>query len=546
MLLLLTSTVSVAQIEVQSDIVLMDYLRYRQLAGQDSSHFSFALRSSNHLLSGHQQANQFLKKNIAFRINSFGHQFSVNNKIALAANDGSMLPAVGLQQRATLNLSARLWKFHLQLAPEWHLTRNSPPQAFVPDPVDKNYFPRYYQFAVNNIDNYDRFGSSSINRILSGQSSLLFQTSHFAVGVSSENIWWGPGTRNSLVMSNNADPFKYYTLRTSKPIKTFLGHVESQLISGSLVNPDVEHPDNATMRNIWAGGIASKDSSNRSISGVMFSIEPKWTPGFYLGFSFASSNYIASKADIAFSNPFVNSDTAIRLGAVFMRYLMPKENAEIYIELGRADKHANFMNVLADSIPFGYVAGFRKLFKLSQERGHIQFGLELTRLQLPDPRLILTQGAPFGAPQTNSWYMNKKIRQGYTNNAQVMGAWIGPGSNSQTMHIGWIKGLRKMILSVERVQHNNDFYYFNFITPSLIANNQITNKFWADISTGFQCQWNFHGLLINGGIAFTKLFNYRWTKVDGGFSGPSSSDRNNTQFFFSLAYQLMGSKLNNK
>jgi hypothetical protein len=207
--------------------------------------------------------------------------------------------------------------------------------------------------------------------------------------------------------------------------------------------------------------------------------------------------------------------------------------------LGRSDRRATFFNVFQDSIPLGYTAGFRKLFPLVKWKGHIQFLAELTRLQLADPRMILTRGNPFGPPQTNSWYTNAKMQQGYTNNAQIMGAWIGPGSNSQFIKLGWINKKNQINFLFERVSHNNDFYQYNYATPTLFVKNQITNKYWADISTGFQCQWNYKSLLFNAGIAYTKLFNYRWTKVDGGFSGPSSSDRSNLQLQLSLHYSLL-------
>ena len=47
-------------------------------------------------------------------------------------------------------------------------------------------------------------------------------------------MWWGPGTRNSLIMSNNAPGFLHFTLNTKKPIETFIGSFEGQIISGKL------------------------------------------------------------------------------------------------------------------------------------------------------------------------------------------------------------------------------------------------------------------------------------------------------------------------
>ncbi|MFX8805488.1 capsule assembly Wzi family protein, partial [Acinetobacter baumannii] len=55
------------------------------------------------------------------------------------------------------------------------------------------------------------------------------------VGISSENLWWGPGIYNSLLMSNNAPGFWHLTFNSRKPLKTPIGDFEWQLIGGKLV-----------------------------------------------------------------------------------------------------------------------------------------------------------------------------------------------------------------------------------------------------------------------------------------------------------------------
>ncbi|MFX9097187.1 capsule assembly Wzi family protein, partial [Acinetobacter baumannii] len=47
-------------------------------------------------------------------------------------------------------------------------------------------------------------------------------------------MWWGPGSQNSLLMSNNAPGFLHLTLNTRYPIKTGIGNFEFQFISGKL------------------------------------------------------------------------------------------------------------------------------------------------------------------------------------------------------------------------------------------------------------------------------------------------------------------------
>src|SRR5690606_12669349 len=92
---------------------------------------------------------------------------------------------------------------------------------------------RYYDF-YNNIDLPVRFGRTAYTRAYLGQSSIRLNLKSFSVGISSENLWWGPGRRNSLIMSNTAPGFLHATLNTLKPIYTPVGSFEGQLIAGRL------------------------------------------------------------------------------------------------------------------------------------------------------------------------------------------------------------------------------------------------------------------------------------------------------------------------
>jgi hypothetical protein len=122
-----------------------------------------------------------------------------------------------------------------------------------------------------------------------------------------------------------------------------------------------------------------------------------------------------------------------------------------------------------------------------------------------------------------------------------MGAWIGPGSNSQTLQLGWLKGYKKLMITGERVQHNNDFYYYFFYKDDLDPTRQNTGKYWADVSATVQLQWDYKNILFSAGTSSTWLFNYKWTKLDGGFSGASKlSDRRNRQLYASIVWFFDG------
>ena len=526
---------------VQSDIALMDYQRLAQLKNEDSlPNQSFVIRSTNQLWNEKLNDTFSVKSKPKFQFVQAGYTMHSNNNLSIGYNDGSIMPSVGMQQRFTVGAHLQWKGFSLLLQPEFVTAVNADPVGFQSDPLDGNYWAKYYLNVVNKIDNFNRLGTEPITKIFAGQSSLRYNTKYISTGISTENIWWGPSIRNSLVMTNNAPGFIHLTVNSRKPIPTKWGNIEFQTIFGQLQNAATEAPDNAYMRTVWAGGIAPKLAINRGIFGYLFSWNPKWTPNLHIGFAGASYFYLGETQ----TEPTIlvvdaeNKTGAASLGSLFFRYTMPKENAEVYVEYGRANRLANPFNVFGDTIPTGFTAGFRKLFlkdNNKNNKGGILLSFEITQLQLPDARLIFNQANVFGAPKTNSWYSHAFVKQGYTNDGQVMGASIGPGSNSETLNISWVKGLKRIGINAERISHNNDFYLYNHFSGNIGTG--VAQKYWVDLNIGFQFQWDYKQFLFSGFYNYTSALNYRWVKLDGGFAGPSAlSDRKNNQISLSLTY----------
>jgi hypothetical protein len=460
-----------------------------------------------------------------------------NSSLPISANDGSLYPSVGMQQRFTVAVNVQWRGFSLQLQPEYVTAANKEPVGFQSDRADGNYWAKYFLYNVNKIDNFSRFGTEPISRFFLGQSSFKYHLKNISFGISNENLWWGPGIKNSLVLTNNAPGFLHASINSLKPIHTNWGNIEFQAVFGKLNNVETESPDNELMRTIWADGIAKKPQADRLMMGYVFSWNPKWTPNLNIGFT--GANYFYSGDEQAFPTNLVmeseNKNGSASLGALFFRYAMPKEHAEVYLEYGRANKLVNPFNIIGDTIPTGYTAGFRKLFKQDGKKGGILFGIEITQLQLPDARLIFNKDAIFGVPRTNSWYTHPFITQGYTHEGQVLGASIGPGSNSETVSLSWVKGLKRIGFTAERLAHNNDYYYYNYFSGNI--GQGTASKYWVDWNTSLIVQWDYQQFLFSGFFTHTSALNYRWVKLDGGFAGASElSDRSNTLVGLSLSY----------
>lgn len=424
-------------------------------------------------------------------------------------NDGPMIPAKGFQTYVTGGLFAKYGILSMQFKPEVVFAANP---AF--DTFNDNQFPviaaRYYDI-YNNIDLPVRFGSESYTRIYPGQSSIRLNYKKFSLGISTENLWWGPGVRNSLVMSNTAPGFPHLTLNTTTPVNTIIGSFEGQLIGGWLTNS--EFPPLIPNRFYFGTNLyVPKPDKSRYISGVIVTWQPKWVPGLFLGVNQTQQSYTDNvsgvKDYLPWFLPFKNAggpnepiSKRDRLSTAFMRWLWTKEHAEFYFEFGYYNSNpAVAQSFLATNVSRGYTFGLRRMVPFNKLRNeNILIGLEVTQLQ---------ENSIANLKNGIQWYVSKGIRQGYTNSGQMLGAGIGPGANMQSLSVSWVKGLNSLGFTLERYIHNNDFVYYAFYDA------QDYSRHWVDIGGGLTGQWAYKNILFNTKAWVINSLDYQWYVKD--------------------------------
>jgi hypothetical protein len=468
---------------------VQDIIRRNQLVGRISLNTSLLINhfsGINDALDSLYPTKKKTKKGIVFLPISVVSQD--NSKYPQGYNDGPMIPAKGSQQFIALGVKANWGNFSFQFRPEVVKTVNPSFETFSTEQYPK-IWESYYRW-LNKIDAPEQMGNGRYNKLFAGQSAIHYHYKNIAAGISTENIWWGPGRFNALVMSNNAPGFLHFNVKTTSPFETAIGRFESQLFLGNLRGSGVLPPDRYRY---YANGQAlykPKPTNARNVVGFIVSWQPKWTNGLSLGFTAVSYGYAGAAA------PY--NKKAI-IGSLFARYLMPAENAELYFEYGRNDKIPTPFNLAFETgYPRAYVAGFRKLFP-TRKKHFWEFAAEFTQLQLPTAELVNT---------TNSWYTSEKVPHGYTHQGQVIGAGIGPGSNSQIMDISYVNGMNKIGVKFERLVHNNDFYYYTW---------QGLNEFarrWVDLSTTVHANWQFKQFILSGQLGLIRSQNYQWRTLE--------------------------------
>jgi hypothetical protein len=417
-------------------------------------------------------------------------------------NDGAMIPAKGLQTLISVGVFAQYGPLTIQFRPEIISAENLNFDNF--NQKSSNYvFARYYNI-YNNIDLPARFGTSTYTKAYWGQSSVRLNSKSLSFGLSTENLWWGPGVRNSLLMSNTAPGFAHLTFNTLRPLQTPIGSFEGQLIAGRLTNsgyPPLE-PDHF---NLGTDLYIPKPNSWRYLAGIIITWQPKWVPGLFLGFDQTSQTYGRDLNSISDYLPLFTTvkqksaahDQNNQISALFMRWLWTQEHAEIYFEFGQYNNTEDFLQEsLVPNNARAYIFGIRKLLPFNTSKNeNILVGIEVTQLQENSTTNILSG---------KEWYVSQTIRQGYTYQGQELGAGIGPGGDLQTVEVSWVKGLKKLGLQVERYTHNNDLYYYTY------ASTRDFRRHWVDLSMAAIGEWNYKNLIFNAKMQAIKSINYQW------------------------------------
>ena len=539
-----------AQNSFFDDIHLMDYQRTKQLLNDSNGDInnSFLIRST----SSFQFIQSKLKGTSKDIVQSINLNFDQQNNslLPISFNDGNMYPARGWQERYSYGVNLKLLIFDINYQPEKITVQNLTQEYYPGNRDDGNFIFKYFGMVANNIDNFRQFGFDRIVETTLGQSRAGVKTKYLAAGISNENIWWGPGKRNSLVFTNNAAGFKHYYLKTVEPIKTYIGNFELAGVVGKLDTTKYTEIDQELL-NICRPCKVFKNLDEREIDGITINFQPKLIPNFYIGYAYSRQFYRHATNALGDTINFFSKDLPKQeIGSMFFRFAMPDDHAEFYGEVGMPDETPWPWKFFKSNVKTGYVFGATKLVPLNFLNSYLYFNVEFTQLQTMDPRKIFYQGLAYLGGRPDGWYQSTIIKQGYSNNGQLMGSSIGPGSNNQSISLSWNKGYNKIGLFIERVAYNNDFYAVAYITPYNGTYNYSTqkyvygyyNKYWVDLTQRIELQlMPIKNLLLSVSFSNTQALNYRWIRIEDGskYDEPSSlTDKFNQQFQMSIKYLL--------
>jgi len=393
-------------------------------------------------------------------------------------NDGSFIPASGLQTQLSFGLALKVGPVQLNIQPELIHAAN----------------PTY---TTNG--SYGYSSGKPYTKLFGGQSTLSVSASAFSVGVSTANKWWGPGTSSALIMSNNAPGFANVFIKTNRPAKTPIGNFEFELIGGRLETDSLLPYENFHLR-------ASPNLRNswRYVNAYILSYNPKWLKGIYVGLIRSLQRYgpDVTKGAGNFSSKYLpivtktfqkkndwGDDTlnTDQIASFFVRMVFPKSKSELYAEYGYNDYGESTRDYLmAPTHSAAHIVGFKKIVSLPKNK-YLNLGIEFTQLSQSPDAILRSAG---------NWYVHGQVAQGYTNYNQIMGAGAGFGANKQMVMGTLIDGVNRLGIFIEKTNRDPEY----------------RSIFWTDMAYGIAPQYTFNNLTLAAQFVFIASKNYMWEK----------------------------------
>lgn len=285
----------------------------------------------------------------------------------------------------------------------------------------------------NNVDLPQRFGNGSYSRFDWGQSTVRVDWFGVSAGFTTANQYWGPATVFPVILGNNAAGVPHVFLGTERPTNIWIGKLQAQVVYGMERQSDfspVTGPDTFTT--------VDQPGTRRFMSGLVVTFSPKPVPGLEIGAArYFHEAWSGSITSAQLRTPFegilkssIPAGLAIpgfddkdvlknQIASIFGRWVLPHSGLEMYAEYGHEDHNADTRDLKSEPDHSRIaMVGLRKVFVRSDSTFN---ALRMEYIDGSEPTLGRHRGE-------GGVYSHSLLRQGHTQDGQLLGADIGVGS----------------------------------------------------------------------------------------------------------------------
>lgn len=458
-----------------------------------------------------------LNRSVALKI--YGPEWfnSYNTAAPYGQNDGALWQGKGYNTSLTAGVRLEAYGFEVTVKPQVAFSQNLRFEI-----MPGVYGSEYSYFWAGNIDLVQRYGDSSFWTFDWGDTELRWSWNTFTIGFGFQSPWLGPAWLNPMLGSNNSGTYPKFDIGLRRTKVTlpwlgwYIGDIEGRIWCGKLSESD--YFDN--------------DSSNdyRQLTGFSIAYSPAFLPELTFSINKISIARWDEKS-IKYLNPFYDTNAVEDQKCSFaVDLLFPAVGFEFYGELGLDDYNSRgFANPFHTAI---YTIGAKKEISFFQKFSYFKkFNIR--------PEIIF-EWNNFEMSQDfqlqwhyMGYYSHGLIKQGYTQDGQIIGAGSGYFGNSQYLAL-------RTYFSKGDITF---FIHFNKPDTNYLNNKGIDTKEddWQKEGKKQHDQWGYYKAIRTFGCTanfFATKFLLISTNINGSWiinSAYKQQDKGFGNYYFSLS-----------
>lgn len=374
---------------------------------------------------------------------------SWNPNAPFGGNDGALWQGRGLNLQVSGGIEHEWEGFRFRFYPELDASQDLA-YTMLNGPGD-------YWVGLDRVQSYQQ---GAFWRFGWGQSEVRYQSSLFTVGWGNVPLVLGHSVSNHVLLSNNAGGFPHLDLGTPGPLDTPWGSFETTLVWGGL------YDSRQYFQQVW-----DRPEEWRFFHALVAGYTPPFWPELTMGFGRTFTSPMATVTPFKALQSVVDTvwkrDRGLWSGrdgieddidqqiALFLLLDLVPQGLELSAELGRTDHASGLVDFLLQPWhSFGYTFTLRKSFSF----------LDVLQAYLLYEQSDLGMNWGSTLRITPSWYRHGPYPLpdgGHTLGGQLLGAPIGPGSNSNYFELGLTLEQNRAFLGLSRVAKDLDFWMLN-------------------------------------------------------------------------------------
>lgn len=477
--------------------------------------------------------------NKGFQIAPISTLGSFNSTYANGINDGAPWQGRGFNGRFEAGLHYSNSWLSIDLLPEFWIAQNSDFDT-IETPNSSGWGDYWKEF-----DNLQRYGNESYYEIDFGQSHIEAKyKDFFELSISTRSFSYSSAKYNPILVSKHSKAIPNLNFGSYDKLGSPIGNIEFKLTYGFMEESyfyDNESPD-----------------ENAFLSSLTMGYEPWFIPGLSLGINtlyyrplknaelndlFGPINIITSAVlsggKKGATGAYSGSDDTDQFASVMADWQAPGTNFHVYLEWARNDFNGGLETVImTPEHTQGLTIGASQLLEYSI--GDFLISVEFTELAQERDKVYRHSGSWYRHAWLESWH------QGYVNNGQIVGAPIGPGSNSQTLEITYFRKRQKHSFIFNRTLYDNDYYY-NVYVPSVGLDNSKEDDPDANFQNSdlYAHRWKM-SLMLNSTIYFNNFDLYAGAEVAHYYNFNYIPDNDKWNFYGQLGIRYYPGEKNEK